>query len=102
MDQLKRAIGLDAEHGNGVAALVDCKEETSVRTGDDFFVRIVGPSSPEIGHARTAGLERSDLRHLTVGVLPVCDHGVLAGIGILCLRVNKTCGLRKSGETDMS
>ena len=94
MDEFKRAVAMDAEHRNGIASLVDCEEETSVRTGDDFLVGIVGSEQPlRIGYARTTGFERSDLRELTVGVLPVCNHGVLAGIGIVCFRVNKTCGL---------
>ena len=94
IDEPQRAVALDVEHGDGVASLVDCEEETSVRTGDDFFVGIVGSEQPlRIGYARTIGFERSDLRQLTVGVLPVCNDGVLAGIGIVCFRVHKTCGL---------
>ena len=104
IDQPKRAVVMDAEHRDGIASLVDCEEQTSVRTGDDFLVGIIGSEQPlRIGHARTTGLERSDLRELTVGVLPVCNHGVLAGIGIVGFRVNKICGmLRRMAEADMS
>ena len=103
IDKPKRAVVMDAEHRDGVASLVDCEEQTSVRTGDDFLVGIIGSEQPlRIGDARTTGVERSDLRDLTVGVLPVCNHGVLAGIGIVGFRVNKTCGMLANGAADMS
>ena len=62
-----------------------------------------GPSSP-CGLARPVPSVLNDPICLTwpLAVLPKRDHGVLAGIGIVCFRVNKTCGVRKSGETDMS
>src|SRR5258706_2577711 len=87
----QRPIMADAESGNRIASLIHREQESSIRAGDHFLIRIVRPKAlRRITLPGAAGQKLPDWAQRAIrGIASEGDHRVLPRLRVLRFHKNK-------------